>query len=293
MRVAFSHVTRFDYNGPVVDGVMDVRLGPHSDDDQHWEDFSIAVSPAAAVRRYTDGFDNAAHLITLSGPHAFVEVVTRGEVRTLLEDPFAPPARPPRPLSAAERFDALAASAMVPRDPALEAMAAPFRPADPEATFDALRRLSHLVHEELTYQKQVTTVATTCVDALRQRAGVCQDFAHVLIGLCRAIGVPARYVSGYTAHGGPSGSRKTSQSATHGPVREDNREPGASHAWAEAWTPTHGWRGFDPTNDLVASAHHVKVAIGRDYADVAPTRGTYRGAAEERLSVDVSTRILD
>jgi transglutaminase-like putative cysteine protease len=293
MRVGITHVTRFDYGAPVVEGVTEVRLGPLSDDDQRWEDFSLAVSPPAAVRRYADGFDNAAHLVTIAGPHRFVEIVTRGEVRTLLEDPFAPPARPPRPLAPAERFDFLAPSAMVPRDPSLEAAAAPFRPAAPEGVFEAVRRLSGFVHETFIYQKQVTTVATTCVDALRQRAGVCQDFAHVLIGLCRAIGVPARYVSGYTARGGPSGSRITSRSAPHGPVREDNREPGASHAWVEAWTPTHGWRGFDPTNDLVASAHHVKMAIGRDYADVAPTRGAYRGAAEERLSVDVTTRPLD
>ena len=94
----------------------------------------------------------------------------------------------------------------------------------------------------------------------------------------RAIGVPARYVSGYIV-------RDTGSDAP-------TRGAGASHAWIEAFTPTHGWRGFDPTNDLVASEHHVKMAIGRDYRDVPPTQGTFRGIAEETLSVEVVTRIL-
>jgi transglutaminase-like putative cysteine protease len=98
----------------------------------------------------------------------------------------------------------------------------------------------------------------------------------VLIGLCRAIGIPARYVSGYILAG----------SDPDAPKRGD----AASHAWIEAFTPTHGWRGFDPTNDLMASEHHVKMAVGRDYHDIPPTRGTFRGVAKERLDVAVATR---
>jgi len=102
---------------------------------------------------------------------------------------------------------------------------------------------------------------------------VCQDFAHLLLGLCRSIQIPARYVSGYIV------------ADTNGPRRGIR----ASHAWVEAFTPTHGWRGFDPTNDLVASSYHVKLAIGRDYSDIPPHRGTFRGPAQEQLSVEVST----
>jgi transglutaminase-like putative cysteine protease len=98
-----------------------------------------------------------------------------------------------------------------------------------------------------------------------------------LIGLCRALDIPARYISGYTV----------AEGATDRAPRPD---PEASHAWVEAYTPSHGWRGFDPTNDLVASTAHIKMAIGRDYADVPPTRGTFRGAAEERLTVRVESR---
>jgi transglutaminase-like putative cysteine protease len=178
--------------------------------------------------------------------------------------------------------------------PELEEMAAPHRPDDPAATFDAVQALMALVYQGFAYEQHVTSVTTTVPELLAERSGVCQDFAHVLIGLCRAVGIPARYVSGYIvqtaqAQSQTLGSMSQFQSQG-GAAQEPRRGAGASHAWIEAYTPTHGWRGFDPTNNLVASEHHVKMAIGRDYGDVPPTRGTFRGNAEERLSVDVTTR---
>jgi len=145
--------------------------------------------------------------------------------------------------------------------------------------FDGVRALSRFVHERFTYERNVTTVGTTVAEVMRQRAGVCQDFAHVLIGLCRAAGVPARYVSGYTVSDLPVGNA---------PMRAQ-----ASHAWVEAYTPTHGWRGFDATNNVVVGDAHVKVAVGRDYADVSPTRGSFRGHAEQQLAVRVEAHRID
>jgi transglutaminase-like putative cysteine protease len=134
------------------------------------------------------------------------------------------------------------------------------------------------VYDRFEYVTEVTGVGTTVPEILAHKTGVCQDFAHVLIALCRALAIPARYVSGYIVRDA------TSAAPTRG--------AGASHAWVEAFTPTHGWRGFDPTNDLVASEHHVKMAVGRDYRDVPPTQGTFRGIAEETLGVEVVTRVL-
>jgi transglutaminase-like putative cysteine protease len=101
--------------------------------------------------------------------------------------------------------------------------------------------------------------------------------------LCRSLEIPARYVSGYLVMDSNTPPREGGPS----------RGAGASHAWVEAWTPTHGWRGFDPTNNVLASENHVKMAIGRDYADVPPSRGVYRGSAPETLTVEVTTKILD
>jgi len=274
VRVHLVHVTRLEYTADVVEGVMDVRVGPRTDADQRVERFVLNVQPAAAVRRYADGFGNYAHLITISRPHRTLELTVESDVHTTLEDPFALPARPPDPLTPGELSDYLLPSPLVPLHSELLALAEPCRPASPEATFDAVSALSSLVHRTFAYTRHVTTVQTTVADVLAHRTGVCQDFAHVLIGLCRSIGVPARYVSGYTV------------ADTHGDG------PEASHAWVEAFTPTHGWRGFDPTNDLAASTAHIKMAIGRDYADVPPTRGTFRGVAAERLSVRVDSSVV-
>jgi len=280
MKVHLEHITRLDYSTDVIEGVMDVRLGPLSDPDQRWDVFTINVSPSGSVRRYTDGFGNRAHLITVAKPHRMLEVVTRCDVVTSLADPFSPPSQRPRPLTPSEIADYLQPSALVPVSDELAALAEPFRPDGPEGRFEAVRRMSRFIHDEFKYTKHVTTVATTVHDVLQQRSGVCQDFAHLLIGLSRSIGIPARYVSGYTI----------SAAGDAGAPMADTE---ASHAWAEAYTPSHGWRGFDPTNDLVASTAHIKMAIGRDYADVPPTRGTFRGHADERLTVSVETRQME
>src|SRR5206468_1966810 len=155
-----------------------------------------------------------------------------------------PSLKPPRALTPSELVDFLSPSPMVPSLPEFDALVAPHRWTEPADTFDGVRALSRMVHETFNYQRNVTTVATTVAEVMRLRSGVCQDFAHVLIGLCRAAGVPARYVSGYTVADLPDG--------------EAAKREQASHAWVEAFTPTHGWRGFDATNDVVVGDAHVK-----------------------------------
>jgi transglutaminase-like putative cysteine protease len=313
MRVGITHTTRLSYGTHVVEGIMDVRLGPRSDGDQRWHEYDLRAVPNAAIRRYYDGFGNTAHLVTIARPHDEVELISTSVVETLLEDPFRLPTVTPAPLGPSELADYLMPSAIVPADPDLEAMAAPFRPATPTDTLEAVQGLMALVYDEFQYEQHVTTVATTVPEVLKGRTGVCQDFAHVLIGLCRAINVPARYVSGYIVprHAvRPSQQTQTLGSMTQSQMIQPpmgarveteqssglpgpSRGAGASHAWVEVYTPTHGWRGFDPTNNLLASTYHVKMGIGRDYNDVPPTRGTFRGMAQEKLTVEVVAQILD
>jgi transglutaminase-like putative cysteine protease len=276
MRVAIEHRTTFRYDAEVVESVMDLRLGPRTDEHQRWVSFDLRVEPAGAIRRYNDGFGNAAHLVTIARPHRTIGVVTRSEIETTLADPFERPRARPTALGPGDAHDALGPSALVSPSAALEALAGAV-PAD-EPAFATAERLMHLVHARLDYRPDVTTVSTTVEEVLAQSSGVCQDFAHLLIGLCRAVRLPARYVSGYIVSGAAAGT--------------PTRGAGASHAWAEVFTPTHGWRGFDPTNDLLASEHHVKMAVGRDYADIPPTRGAYRGDASEELEVAVVGRAL-
>jgi len=249
---------------------------------ERWDRFELGAAPYASVRRYRDGYGNATHLITVPRPHEYVEVSTNSIVWTLLTNPYAPLPKTAAPLSPAEEYDYLRFSRLVQEVREIELMAAAFHPSSPVEAFEKTLALMNLVNAEFEYVAEVTTVATTVADVVQHRRGVCQDFAHVLIGLCRAAGIPARYVSGYLIV-----DRSSDLSA------REQRASVASHAWAEAFSSTHGWRGFDPTNNLMAGEDHVKMAIGRDYADVPPTRGTSRGAATERLRVTVSVERLE
>lgn len=276
MRVDVTHVTRLEYDADVYESVMDVRLGPRTDSEQRWERFDLRAQPAAAIRRYTDGFGNIAHLLSVAKPHRELVVTSHGEVETLLADPFAPPRGRPAPLTPGERSDYLDPSPLIPADPGFAKVAEAHAVMARSDAFGAAQRLMEWVNKEFTYLPDVTDVCTTAATLLETRTGVCQDLAHVLIGSCRAAGIPARYVSGYIVSGGGGAA--------------PGRGGGASHAWVECWSETHGWRGLDPTNALLASEHHVKMAIGRDYRDVSPTRGTFRGLARETLSVKVTAR---
>ena len=279
MKIRLVHVTRFDYSADVVEGVMEVRLGPLSDATQRWDRFQLSVSPSGTVRQFVDGFGNRTHLVTVGRPHRTLEVTTRSELSTMLDNPFALPAKPPRALSPSEEIDYLSPSPLVPALPEFRDLLEAHGWDDGAPTFERVRALPRLVHETFSYQRDVTSVTTTVAEVLRMRTGVCQDFAHVLIGLCRAAGVPARYVSGYTVADLPDGAT--------------SRREQASHAWVEAYTSTHGWRGLDATNDVVVGDAHVKIAIGRDYADVSPTRGSFRGNAAQRLGVTVQAYRAD
>ncbi|HEY0265276.1 MAG TPA: transglutaminase family protein, partial [Rhizomicrobium sp.] len=136
----------------------------------------------------------------------------------------------------------------------------------------ALRTLQRGIYDSFEYQSGVTEVNSPIEVALEQRRGVCQDFAHIMTAIAREWGIPTRYVSGYLYH---KGSR-------------DRSAADATHAWVEAYLPSLGWVGFDPTNNIMAGERHVRAAVGRDYADVPPTRGTYKGGADSELSIAVS-----
>jgi transglutaminase-like putative cysteine protease len=150
-------------------------------------------------------------------------------------------------------------------------MAAP-PPTDP---LSAVQTLSERLYGALDYEAGVTRADSPIDHALEERRGVCQDFAHIMIAACRAWGVPARYVSGFLFIDRTAGDRS---------------DPDATHAWVEAFLPFAGWIGFDPTNNCLAGERHVAVAIGRDYGDVPPTRGVYKGAGADELAVAVDVR---
>ncbi|MEK7833280.1 MAG: transglutaminase family protein, partial [Acidobacteriota bacterium] len=135
-----------------------------------------------------------------------------------------------------------------------------------------MREINAAIFDKFDYSPQTTSVDSPIDHALEERKGVCQDFAHIMIALLREVGIPCRYVSGYLFHGHEHHDRSAAD---------------ATHAWVEAFLPDFGWIGFDPTNNLLTAERHIRTAIGRDYADVPPTRGVFRGSALTELSVGV------
>jgi len=144
------------------------------------------------------------------------------------------------------------------------------------SVFTALQQLNSYVYQNFKYIKGITSVTTTLDEIWNLKAGVCQDFAHMLLSMLRLLGIPSRYVSGYVC-----------------PHDHNLRGEGATHAWVEAYVPFYGWLGLDPTNNCIVSDLHVRLAIGRNFSDCSPVKGTYKGTTKQTLEVGVSVSYED
>ncbi len=218
---------------------------------------------------YADRFGNDVQHFAVLPEHDTLEVVARSQVTTARGK-----ARPPAPLrrsevdadpALGELWDFLHESRYVSFGAGLDALAASLgTPGPGDDVVEWFRSASKAIHDGFAYESGTTTVYATVEESIALRRGVCQDFAHVLIALCRRAGIAARYVSGYIHTGGG-----------------DTLGADASHAWAEAYLGPHGWVGIDPTNDTWIGDHFVRIATGRDYRDVSPVRGVYVGREVE------------
>ena len=243
---------------------------PASTDSQTLDGFLLKILPAVRLQHYRDFYLNAVHHFEIPQPHDSLTIESEFQVTT---HPPAPLPTDARPASAADLqqamrteqlYDFILASQYTDNDLATWKLAVDATGGETDLWQTALR-LMGFVHSHLTYQSNSTQVHTHARDVLQHRRGVCQDYAHVLISLCRALKMPARYVSGYLA----------------------TEIASATHAWTEIYIPGQGWRALDPTHNCQPGATYIKIAIGRDYADVAPVRGTYRGITTHKMDVEV------
>jgi transglutaminase-like putative cysteine protease len=258
-----EHITRFAYDGPITEAYTECRLKPAHRDGQRCSSFALTTDPRGVnVSEYVDRFGTVVHHFDILEPHEQLTVSVRSEVWTC--ERFEPDVPSPTQL---ERWDACQPTRYVPLDTAITNLAASVGPqADTESTASAVVTA---VRDVLTYESGSTNVHTTAAEALDDGRGVCQDFAHVTIGVCRALGIPARYVSGYLFD----------------PRR--NGDQAESHAWVDVLDDERGWLSIDPTHAALQGDRHVRVGAGRDYADVSPSRGIYNGSATEQLEVTV------
>ncbi|HUY19323.1 MAG TPA: transglutaminase family protein [Candidatus Binataceae bacterium] len=282
MLLRIRHTTRFVYDQPARDSHNELRLRPLEDDWQRCLAFELSVDRPAAVLWYRDFFGNHAHSVSVSAPHRELTIVAQSLVER------AAPAAKPGPQVSFRSFLAedpahiqnycefLNPSHYVPFSERLHKLFWMARPADTEDVTGYVARVVAWVRDQFDYQKSRTHVHSSLDDILKSGGGVCQDFAHLTIGLLRLAGIPARYVSGYLA---PA-------------VSHDGKVPlgeQASHAWLEAWLPYTGWTGFDPTHRYRTDERHIRIAVGRDYADVPPLKGLYRSnASRQVMTVDLN-----
>jgi transglutaminase-like putative cysteine protease len=280
------HVTQYNYDEPVRESVMELWMQPRAAHGQNLINFDLEVDPAAQVFTYIDPWGNTVRHFDVPHPHDRLTITSHSLVETAAPAPL-PDTLDPFEWSRlasdqvkADSWDFLRPHGFAATTPALEAFCAErfvedLRALDP---LSAMRALNAILYRSLDYEAGVTAADSPIDEALIAGRGVCQDFTHIMIAICRGWGVPARYVSGYLA---PSRERA------------ERSDPQATHAWLEGYMPSLRWIGFDPTNNILAGERHIAVAIGRDYSDVPPSRGVFKGDAESQLSVGVSVRQAD
>jgi transglutaminase-like putative cysteine protease len=286
MQYQIRHLTRFTYLSPVSESVMELRMQPLTDRRQRNLRFDITTNPRARIFAYRDHLGNAVHYFDIPGHHMRLDLTADAAVDVL---PTELPDRLPESAweaidtqgSSGEFVNWLAPSRFARETPALIDFARSIGLERRDDPLTLLRELTSTVYEAFAYEPRTTHVDSPIDEALAARAGVCQDFAHIMTTLVRRLGIPCRYVSGYIAAG-------TESTASH-----DRSTANATHAWIEARLPEVGWVGFDPTNDTLAQERHIAVAVGRDYGDVPPTRGVFKGGTGSELRVAVTVSRSD
>jgi transglutaminase-like putative cysteine protease len=275
------HITKYSYEAEARDSANQIMLYPIKDDYQEIAEQTIRISGDPFVETYLDYYNNIIGTFTQSQPHQelvidsslvinikprelpLIEVATDAQWKLLEEKKYSIPyidfLKP-------ERFDA---SLDVKRiiDEIRSQNATPL---------DTVKKVCLYIFENFQYKKGITTVESTLDEIWKIKSGVCQDFAHVMLVMLRQIDIPSRYVSGYIC-----------------PKQKGMRGEGATHAWVEVYLPYYSWLGIDPTNNCIVNENHVRLAVGKNFSDCSPVKGTYRGSSKHKLEVAVSTAAFE
>ena len=276
MLLKVTHETTLNYTDLITETVMELRMAPRQQDLQRRLSFSLAIGPSAGVSNYFDWLGNMVHVFSIQPPHKEVKIVASSVVETRVEPAAALASSDKWPIPSREEqafHDFLGFSNTVNDSGALRELVMSLHITEGTPLATVAQKMLAVIDEKFTYEKGVTTATTPVSDVLEHARGVCQDFTHLMIAMARCLGIPACYVSGV--------------------IHSDNghlRGGAQTHAWCELFFPSCGWVGFDPTNKCPVNGQFVTVALGRDYRDVPPNRGLYKGKAKEVMDVKVFTQ---
>ncbi len=280
-RFIIQHVTKYTYEEPVTDSANHILLFPIKDELQELVQQQLVISGDPNVDIYRDYYGNRAGSFMNIAPHRELRIESKVEVitkqRPYPEDKESPAIQ----WEAVHELKCDGAFIDFLKQENFTALDEVKRIADSGfynvvSVYLAAQQLTEYVYTNFKYIQGITSVETTLEEIWTLKAGVCQDFAHILLVMLRILNIPARYVSGYVC-----------------PKDAGLRGEGATHAWVEAYIPFYGWLGFDPTNNCVVTDLHVRLAIGRNFSDCSPVRGTYKGTAKQTLEVGVSVAYED
>jgi|SRR5579872_7172097 transglutaminase-like putative cysteine protease len=278
MFYSIRHVTRFRYTAPVSESQMEVRMHPRTEAKQRCLSFQLFVDPKTRINAYRDYHGNSIHHFDVPAKHLELRIVAEALVE-IEPPPELPEALLPESwaeldaqVAAGDYWEMLMPSTFAQPSEALLTLVEPLRVSRRDDPLTFLKDLNVAIYRWFEYAPKSTRVDSPIDHAIEARKGVCQDFAHIMTALVRLVRIPCRYVSGYMY--------PRSKHQDRSPER-------ATHAWVEALLPGLGWVGFDPTNNVLAGDRHIRTAIGRDYADVPPTKGMFKGTTDSQLTVSV------
>jgi len=274
------HITKYTYDRPVIESMNEIRIFPYQCPEQETLVHELVITHNPDIQTFIDYWGNKTGTFNVLIPHQELVIESKLVIRTI------------GPSNTAINFDStwLQLQSEVSTKLQLVELSKPILINQPDE-IDAIVKIisakdetvgvtvgncSDYIFTNFQYIKGITNIETTVDEILNHKAGVCQDFAHLMLQILRTLNIPCRYVSGYIC-----------------PSKDGMRGDGATHTWVDAWIPTHGWAGIDPTNNVWVTNNHVKLAVGSEFKDCTPAKGTFKGPAHQLLSVYVSVGYED
>lgn len=258
-------------------------MAPRQEQHQHRLSFNLAIGPASKVNSYFDWLGNSVHAFSINALHNKIQIIATSVVETspppvqliMLQDSWEKERTYDYTLYDFLQFGGPVVDTPMLRDLATSVLSSIASHGTPVKLGDLVTTMLRKINDDFAYEKGITTSASPITEILEHGRGVCQDFTHLMIGLSRVLNIPARYVSGYIH-----------------PDQQRFRGYAQTHAWVEIYAPSSGWIGVDPTNNCIAGENFVKVANGRNYQDVPPNKGVYKGDSKETIDVAVHSEQL-